>query len=1244
MELCFVCNEVEKMINQPVLQSGGGFKRRSAVLQDSEDNDTSTKRGRQGEPSTSSGLTSVNDEMVNCSLCQILIRKRYYANHLRSNLHKNNVMQLHSTLKNVTVHESAFGNRIISYKIKSKSNQLQTFETPEMFLNSIKNEIISLFEESVRLLTIFKVNFILHANFVQETKNISNEFEFQTCSYTIMQGEDLNFFFSSLCDMLMTKISTFEKKDSGWSLKKINALDMNINKFNPLRGKSYIELPKEIKLKKSVINVQNSDDLCFKWALLSALYPVTKNSQRVSSYSKYSNKLNFDGVTFPVKMTDIQKVERLNNLSVNVFGLEYNCKKKVHELVGPLYLTKSRKIVHINLLFISHGTINHFCYIKNLSRLVSGQISNHEHAIYICDGCLLHFSTNDKLSAHQLNDCCHIKVELPSTEKTLKDWFGQPISNNVLKFDKFNKMLQIPFVIYADFEAFLNPIQTCFNDPSKPYTTNVHKHEVYSFGYYIKCSYDDSLSKYETYSGPHCTHVFMNQLYKDLEVICTKNSFVISPKPLTSNDNEIISQCKDCFICQFNLNGECALYFDSHTGHFRGVAHEVCKTKFRIPYHIPVFLHNLSQYDSHFIVHALNSIEGEIDIIPQTKEKYISFTKTIKFNNHKIQLRFVDSFKFLPCSLDKLVQNLMEEQFQTLKYNFPNNNDFLRLRKKGIYPYEFMSSHDSLKLSALPSRDKFYNTLTDTHISDEDYEHAKDVWQHFHCQNMSDYSDLYLKTDVLLLTDVFENFRALCLQTYGLDPAHYYTAPGLSWDAMLKCTKIKLELLQDFEQIAFIRSGIRGGVSQCSNRYAKANNKYMREYDKDTPNSFLTYLDANNLYGWAMSQFLPTGGFEWVDVTTNFDVPDDYEYGFILEVDLEYPIELHDLHSDLPLCPENICIGNTKDIKLVPNLRNKIKYVIHYRNLKQCLTMGLKLQKIHRILKFKQCAWLQYYIDLNTNMRKLATSDFEKDFYKLMNNSVFGKTMENIEKRVNVKLLSHWENQGKILGAQDLIAKPEFHSSSIFNENLVAVQLRKTKLFHNKPIYLGFCILDISKTLMYDFHYNYMFKKFQNKLKLLYTDTDSLIYQIFTDDFYRDIKPDLHLRFDTSDYTEKNIFGYPKLNKKKLGYFKDENNGNIFNEFVGLRSKMYALDVEGKFTAKAKGVNKSVTKNMKMENYKTCLFENKNEYCSMLRFKSIKHNIFTQRINKSSLSFNDTKRYILPNNIDTLAWGHHKIE
>ena len=255
------------------------------------------------------------------------------------------------------------------------------------------------------------------------------------------------------------------------------------------------------------------------------------------------------------------------------------------------------------------------------------------------------------------------------------------------------------------------------------------------------------------------------------------------------------------------------------------------------------------------------------------------------------------------------------------------------------------------------------------------------------------------------------------------------------------------------------------------------------------------YLDANNLYGWAMSQYLPTDGFKWLSQKSidrldirNYD--EESEKGLILEVDLEYPQELHDIHNSYPLAPEQIKVNKDmlsnycKQIaekyqistglvtKLIPTLNNKEKYVLHYRNLQLYLALGLKLSKIHRVLEFNQSPWLKKYIDFNTEKRKYAKNAFEKDFFKLLNNAVFGKTKENLRKRVDVKLVTNAEKLKK------LTSKPTFVSSKIFNENLVAVHKIKEQLTLNRPAYLGMCILDLSKTLMYDFHYNYTKKRY----------------------------------------------------------------------------------------------------------------------------------------------------------------------
>ena len=270
-----------------------------------------------------------------------------------------------------------------------------------------------------------------------------------------------------------------------------------------------------------------------------------------------------------------------------------------------------------------------------------------------------------------------------------------------------------------------------------------------------------------------------------------------------------------------------------------------------------------------------------------------------------------------------------------------------------------------------------------------------------------------------------------------------------------------------------------------SNRYGKANDKYMSDrFDNREPSKYITYLDANNLYGWAMSKSLPTHGFKWMKVS---ELETWENHSCILEVELEYPRSLHDLHSDYPLALEQIKVNKVD--KLIPNLLNKKKYILHYENLKKYLSSGLKLTHIHRGIKFEESQWLEKYITLNTELRTAATNEFEKDFFKLMNNSVFGKTMENIRNRVDIKLMNN-KKQGDKLNA-----KPNFYHCNIFSEDLVAIHMKKTKLVFNKPVYLGMSILDLSKTLMYDFQYNYIKQKYGDKAKLLFTDTDSLMYE-----------------------------------------------------------------------------------------------------------------------------------------------------
>ena len=1140
--------------------------------------------------------------------------------------------------------KSALNKNVVDYVINGDPTY-----GPSEFLHIAKPHVINIMVLNRNIKTKLYLNCFMSRT-DSDGFTLVKKFKFHSIGYKIItEATDPHEIYNEMVDEIEEEIQKVEQAEgSGWVFLEVENLTLHTDIWDPIKGSSYINLPPELKNKNAIVNMKNEDNnKCFLWCVLRALNPSKdKHPSRIDKDLKSKeNTLNMEGIEYPVSLKDIKRFEK-QNLDISVSVLGYSKDEKIY----PLRISKkeNKRKHNIVLLLIKDGDNSHYCLAKNLSALLSSQVNKHKSKLYFCLNCLNGFDTMEKLEKHK---------EYCDEEESIK--INMPKPDTYIKFKNYLYSERAPFAIYADFESILKPLDTCKPDPNKSYTLKYQKHEPLSFVYYIKSFnesvYKSTLRKYikENEEDPDPIDVFLSWLEEDVKIISELGN---EPMKITKKEQEQFNKASNCWICKKLLNLQDRVRDHCHfTGRYRGAACNICNLKYRKPNNISVFFHNLSGYDSHLFIKKLNNTMGNIDCIPNNEENYISFSKTIKTGEYKnkngetkdkyFKIVFKDSLKFLNLALDKLVKNLSEDDFKNLEKYFTPEEVKL-LKQKGFFPYDYLDSIEKLKDTEPPPQKAFYSRLKGKGINNYNYKHVLNVWKTFKMKTFKDFLELYNITDVLLLADVFEKFRDVCLKNYGLDPVHYYTAPGLAWDAILKMTKINLELLSDVDKLLMIEKGIRGGISIISNRYGKANNKYMKDYNKKEAFKFLMYLDANNLYGRAMSEKLPVHSFKWM---TNQEIENIFNNQIvqvwektpcILEVDLEYPEELHDLHNDYPLCPERVeCDHGVK--KLIPNLRHKNNYVIHYKNLIQCLRLGMKLKKIHRGIKFIEAAFLKPYIDKNTSLRALAKNNFEKDFFKLMNNSVFGKTMENIRNRVNVKLVDSGEQFKK------LAAKPNYNSRKIFNENLVSVHMKKTSLTMNKPVYLGMSILDLSKTVMYDFHYKYIKPKYGNKAKLLFTDTDSFLYEIQTEDFYKDIAEDVKDRFDTSDYPENHPSGIPTgINKKVLGMFKDEAAGKTIKEFVGLRAKLYSYKMdEGKENKRCKGIKKAVVeKSITHEDYKTCLTTGKEQLRRQNIIRSYEHVLYTEEVNKIALSAADDKRYLLKDSYDTLAWGHRRIK
>ena len=515
----------------------------------------------------------------------------------------------------------------------------------------------------------------------------------------------------------------FERDGSGWSIDKILKLEVNTTEFVPLEGSSYIPLPVKIQKKKAVLNIQNNDHKCFLWSVLASLLPISRkdHAKRVSNYVQYEHELKTQGTDFPTPLSQIQDFEKKNNLSINVFGLE-------NDKVYPLQLTKSTDMPHhVNLLLFSKGDTRHYCLVKNLNRLL-GDRTSHKGQSFYCNYCLHGFSSHDLMKEH-LHYCSSHgpqKLSFPKSEE--QQW---------VYFNHIHKQLEVPFVIYADLESFVQPVSTCQPDPSSSSTYAYLKHEPSGYCYLVKCTSNELSKPARVYRGPNVIDNFFQSLFEEEQNICNILS-KFEPLKLSVDEEKLFQEATTCYICEKELGADKVrdhMHLPPYT--YRGAAHANCNLQFQFrqgkrsqnsKFYIPVIFHNFRGYDSHLLMESTGKMSKgkKLSVIPNHSEKYLSFSVG--------NLRFIDSLQFLNESLEKLVGNLSKEgicKFKTLVSHFPDKEKFDLLLRKGVYPYDFVSSPEIFNKTCLPSKCEFYNTLSDTEVSEADYQHAQIYWKMF---------------------------------------------------------------------------------------------------------------------------------------------------------------------------------------------------------------------------------------------------------------------------------------------------------------------------------------------------------------------------------------------------------------------------------------------------------------------------------------------------------------------------------
>ena len=867
---------------------------------------------------------------------------KYISNsrHFQSEIHT--LRSQNNTTKNASA--IAFGNTLhgVGTNIEIIVNEKTYIKLRVNPTNHLEEQINDLLNKNYFPRYKFQLSYLAKFSKIVNGQSFAEEVVFHKWVKSDFNYNHTQITFGTQHNTLMQKLDDEQLEGSGFVLNGIVNVIMEVYKVNDIQASSCVELPEKYRNNKSIINIKNDGQYCFLWCILAHLFPVEDHKNRTSSYSMNLNKLISNGLEFPMKIKDIPKFENLNNLNVNVFEL-------TKTVLTPIHINTNYDQPQIDLLLYQ----NHYCLITKLHCL----LNKDSHMKWVCRRCLTAFSSQPVLLDHI--DRCQ-KQQPTNITFSWKDH---------LKFEDYHMKVPVPIRVYADFECINQPT----DDPKVLY-----KQIPIAVGFYIISPFGNN---YSSYFGESCVTWFVNEMLT-LEKIANIYFETNIPLEITSEEGvasqESFQQSKVCWLCENPLGeGEAAHTVRDHdhlTGKYRGAAHNKCNSRCNLnckkksSSFVPIFFHNFSGYDCHLIFEELltsaYNLKLPINIIPKSMENYVSVQVGC--------LRFLDSYRFLSSSLQKLITSLNDFPYMQ---NEGLTDDLFK--KKLAYPYEKFNLNNLRKATHEPlnlTKEDYWSTLNQSYPCEDDIKRTQQLIDTYNITTAQELTELYLKMDVLQLTDVFENFVETSTLMYGINPLYSYSLPGYTWKAGLKLTKIKLDFIKDKQLLLLLENNIRGGISSVMGpRFIESNE-----------NTKLLYIDANNLYGWAMSQYLPTSEFEKLDFPEEYEleqivedlrfIPDNNEYGYFIGCDLEYPAEIKEKTENFPLCPyqtkadpnlfseymNSVKQPNYKPTeKLMCDLTNKYNYMMHYRMFKFYTNLGMKVTKIHTIYRFKQSLWLE---------------------------------------------------------------------------------------------------------------------------------------------------------------------------------------------------------------------------------------------------------------------------------------------